>query len=97
MKSVLERDKKRRLLFKKFEIRRLILKSLLVEQNLESHEKNFIRYLLSKIPKDSSLTRIRNRCIVTGRGRGVFSKFRLSRIAFKKYSLMGNIYGVRKH
>jgi succinate dehydrogenase (ubiquinone) iron-sulfur subunit len=97
MKSVLERDKKRRLLFKKFEIRRLILKSLLVEQNLESHEKNFIRYLLSKIPKDSSLTRIRNRCIVTGRGRGVFSKFRLSRIVFKKYSLMGNIYGVRKH
>lgn len=97
MRSVLERDKKRRLIFKKFEIRRLILKSLLVDKNLKSFEKNFVRYMLLKMPKDSSLTRIRNRCIVTGRGRGIFSKFRLSRIAFKKYGLMGNIYGLRKH
>ena len=97
MKSVLERDKKRRLLFKKFEIRRLVLKSLLVDKNLKNCEKNFVRYLLSKIPKDSSIVRVRNRCIITGRGRGVFSKFRLSRIAFKKYSLLGFLHGLRKH
>jgi len=96
MKSVLERDKKRRALFKKFEVRRLILKSLLVNGNFKDYEKNFIRYLLLKMPKDSSLVRIKNRCIITGRSRGIFSKYRLSRIAFKKYSLKGWITGVRK-
>lgn len=96
MKSVLERDKKRRLLFKKYEMRRLILKSLLCNSDLKEYEKNFIQYLLAKIPRDSSLIRVRNRCIMTGRGRGVFTKFRLSRIMFKKYGLMGWIPGLRK-
>jgi ribosomal protein S14 len=98
MKSVLEKDKKRRLLYQQYEMRRIILKSLLVSSHnkLSIFEKNFIEYLLMKLPKDSSLTRIRNRCIITGRGRGVLSKFRLSRIMFKKYGLMGWISGVRK-
>jgi len=96
MKSVLERDKKRRLLFKKYEMRRIVLKSLLCSGELKEHEKNFVQYLLARIPRDSSLVRVRNRCIVTGRGNGVFSKFRLSRIMFKKYGLMGWIPGLRK-
>jgi ribosomal protein S14 len=89
MGSILERDKKRRLLFKKYEIRKLILKSLLYCNKLKEYEKNLIQYLLVKLPKDSSITRSRNRCIITGRGRGVFTKFRLSRIMFKKYGLNG--------
>ncbi len=89
MKSVLERDKKRRNLYKKYEMRRLILKSLLYSDGLKEYEKNFIQYLLKRIPRDSSLVRIRNRCILTGRGRGVLTKFRLSRIMLKHYGLQG--------
>jgi len=96
MKSVLERDKKRRNLYKKYEMRRLILKSLLYSDGLKEYEKNFIQYLLKRIPRDSSLVRIRNRCILTGRGRGVFTKFRLSRIMLKHYGLQGWVPGLRK-
>lgn len=95
-KSLLIRDKKRRELFKKYELRRLILKSLLCNEILNFTEKNCIRYLLNKMPKNSSSVRIRNRCILTGRGRGVIRKYRLSRIMLKKYSLLGYIPGIIK-
>ena len=96
MKSVLERDKKRRELYKKYEMRKFVLKSLLCNENLKSYEKDFVRYLLQKFPRNSSIVRIKNRCILTGRSRGVIRKFRLSRIMLKKYSLMGWIPGMRK-
>lgn len=95
-KSLLIRDKKRRELFKKYEFRRLILKSLLCNELLSFTEKNCIRYLLNKMPKNSSGVRIRNRCILTGRGRGVIRKYRLSRIMLKKYCLLGYVPGIVK-
>ena len=69
---------------------------MLFSGELREHEEACVRYLVSRMPKDSSLVLVRNRCIVTGRGNGVFSKFRLSRIMFKKYGLMGWIPGLRK-
>ena len=95
-KSLLVRDKKRRLLFKKYEIRRIILKSLLRNNLLNFNEKNCINFLLNKYPRNSLRIRIRNRCILTGRGRGVIRKFRLSRIMLKNYSLFGLIPGMVK-
>ncbi len=51
---------------------------------------------LRKLPRDSSLTRLRNRCEVTGRPRGYMRKFNMSRIAFREYAHKGQLPGVKK-
>ncbi|MFJ7974934.1 30S ribosomal protein S14 [Peribacillus sp. JNUCC 23] len=51
---------------------------------------------LSKLPRDSSPTRLKNRCEVTGRPRGFLRKFKMSRIAFRDYAHKGQIPGVKK-
>lgn len=51
---------------------------------------------LRKLPRDSSPTRLKNRCEVTGRPRGYFRKFKMSRIAFRVYAHKGQIPGVKK-
>jgi small subunit ribosomal protein S14 len=51
---------------------------------------------LRKLPRDSSPTRLKNRCDVTGRPRGYLRKFRMSRIAFREYAHKGQIPGVKK-
>mgnify|MGYP003731479955 CR=1 FL=1 len=51
---------------------------------------------LQKLPRNSSPTRLRNRCSVTGRGRGVYKKFGLCRNVFRQMALEGKIPGIRK-
>lgn len=51
---------------------------------------------LRKLPRDSSPTRLMRRCQITGRPRGVFRKYKMSRIAFREYAHKGQIPGVRK-
>lgn len=51
---------------------------------------------LQKLPRDSSPTRLKNRCEVTGRPRGVLRKFKMSRIAFRELAHKGQIPGVKK-
>lgn len=51
---------------------------------------------LRKLPRDSSPTRLKNRCEVTGRPRGYLRKFKMSRIAFREYAHIGQIPGVKK-
>lgn len=51
---------------------------------------------LRKLPRDSSATRLKNRCEVTGRPRGYLRKFKMSRIAFREYAHKGQIPGVKK-
>lgn len=51
---------------------------------------------LQKLPRNSSPTRLRNRCIVTGKGKGVFRKYGLCRNQFRQLALEGKIPGVRK-
>lgn len=51
---------------------------------------------LAKLPRDSSPTRLKNRCEVTGRPRGYLRKFKMSRIAFREYAHKGQIPGVKK-
>ncbi|MGE7764896.1 MULTISPECIES: 30S ribosomal protein S14 [Peribacillus] len=51
---------------------------------------------LGKLPRDSSPTRLKNRCEVTGRPRGYLRKFKMSRIAFREYAHKGQIPGVKK-
>jgi small subunit ribosomal protein S14 len=94
-KSMIEREKKRIKLEKKYAIKRsTLLKQYNTEQNfnlrLELHSK------LQKLPRNSSKTRIRNRCWKTGRPRGVFSDFGLSRHVFREMSHQCLLPGVTK-
>ena len=82
----------------------LLADSLLPESLLEKindttlsfEERQEYRLKLEKLPKNSNRIRIRNRCNVTGRPRGVYRKFGLSRITFRELALKGLIPGVSK-
>jgi len=71
-------------------------KFLLITSLLNNKEKQHIKNKLNKLPRNSSTVRIRNRCIVTSRARGVLKKFKLSRIIFKELALLGHLPGIRK-
>lgn len=96
MKYIIEKDKKRRELFTKYEYKRLVYKSILNWECIDKQIRNFIQIKLSKHPKDSSPVRIRNRCIKTGRARGILSTFRISRIVFRDLGSKGEIPGLTK-
>ena len=94
-KSMIEREKKRMKLTKKYALKRtMLLKKYESEENfnvkLEIHSK------LQKLPRNSSKTRIRNRCWKTGRPRGVFRDFGLSRHVFREMAHQCLLPGVTK-
>ena len=95
-RSVIERNKKRVRLFKKYKSKHDKLLKIANNENMSAEEQFNARLKLSKIPRNASKVRIRNRCIVTGRGRGVLRKFNLSRIAFRELSSIGQIPGITK-
>ena len=96
MKSLIEKDKKRRKLFKKYEKKRRELKAIIYNKDTSSELRSEAQYKLSKLPKDSSKIRIKNRCVLTGRSKGVFRYFKLSRIQLRQLALEGNIPGYTK-
>ena len=78
-----------------FEKRKNLLEKI-NDQTLSLEERQQYRLKLEKLPKNSSRIRVRNRCNVTGRPRGVYRKFGLSRITFRELALKGLIPGVSK-
>lgn len=96
MKNQIYRDKKRRLLMQKYELKRLFYKSLSqnVELPLPIRTKAFFE--LSTLPRNSSLCRIKNRCIKTGRSHAIYKHFKLSRISFREAASQGLLTGVYK-
>ncbi|KAL8541509.1 hypothetical protein ACS0TY_002687 [Phlomoides rotata] len=89
-------DKKRRLLARRYELRRKFYKALLQDPDLPSVMRDKVRNRLSQLPRNSSFTRIRNRCVFTGRPRSVYKKFRMSRIIFRELANQGQLQGVKK-
>ncbi len=94
-KSMIEREKKRIKLMKKYSTKRnILLKQYNIEKNfnrkLELHSK------IQKLPRNSSKTRIRNRCWKTGRPRGVFRDFGVSRHVFREMAHRCLLPGVTK-
>ncbi len=83
-KSWIARNKKRRGLVEKYAAQRRELKE---KQDWAG---------LSRLPRNSSATRIKNRCALTGRARAFYRRFGISRIAFRELALLGQIPGVRK-
>tara|TARA_B100001057_G_C22699471_1_gene891082 strand:+ start:630 stop:935 length:306 start_codon:yes stop_codon:yes gene_type:complete len=94
--SIVERNKKRIKLYEKYKNKREKLLKLANNKKLSVDEQFQARIKLSKIPRNASKVRIRNRCLVTGRGRGVYRKFKLSRIAFRELSSIGQVPGITK-
>jgi small subunit ribosomal protein S14 len=94
--SSVERDRKRRRLAKKFSGRRARLKEIANDRNLPAEERFAARLKLAELPRNSSPTRARNRCELSGRPRGYYRKLRMSRIALRDYASKGLIPGMIK-
>ena len=83
-KSLIARDEKRRRLYEKYKKKREELKA------------NGDYEALQKLPKNSSMVRLKNRCMFTGRSRAYYRKFGVSRLVFREMALRGEIPGVKK-
>jgi len=94
--SVINREEKRRKLVKKFAAKRVELKKAINDLSLSDVDRAAARSSLELLPRDSSECRLRNRCQITGRPRGVFRKFGLCRNKIREYAMKGEIPGVVK-
>ena len=94
--STIERDKKRRQLAKKYKVRRTRLKTIAADRSLPAEERFAARLKLAELPRNSSPSRIHNRCDLTGRPRGYYRKLRISRIALRDLGSQGQIPGMIK-
>jgi ribosomal protein S14 len=96
MKNGIHLDKRKRQLYKKYELKRLICKTFLLNKNLPDELRKKRLQELSNLSRNSSITRIRNHCILTGRTKGILRKFKLSRISFRELASEGSLMGVFK-
>ena len=94
--SAIEKNNRRARLIKKYAARRAKLKAMAEDNLLPAEERFAARLKLAKLPRNSSPVRLRLRCDLTGRPRGVYRKFRLSRIALRDLALSGKIPGMVK-
>jgi small subunit ribosomal protein S14 len=90
------KDQKRKALANKHFKLRKELREAGVNLKLSEEERQAARTKLNKLPKNSAKERCRNRCVLTGRSRGVLRKFGLSRNMFRKMANFGQIPGVTK-
>ena len=94
--SAIQRNLKRIKLSKKFDKKRKKLKAIVRNKTLPLNERFLAQLKLSKLPKNSSKIRIRNRCAITGRPHGVYRKLKISRIALREMASSGKIPGMTK-
>jgi small subunit ribosomal protein S14 len=95
-KSSIEKNNRRRRLAKKFSGRRSRLKAIARDKNRPMEERFAATLKLAELPRNSSATRIRNRCEMTGRSRAFYRKHKLSRIALRDLGSKGMIPGLLK-
>ncbi|MEC7946440.1 MAG: 30S ribosomal protein S14 [Myxococcota bacterium] len=95
-KSMIERAKKKRATVEKYAAQRAALVAVMKDANASGEDKQAASAALAKLPRNSSKTRVRNRCHVTGRPRGFLRAFGVSRIAFRELALAGDIPGIKK-
>jgi small subunit ribosomal protein S14 len=95
-KSSIEKNKRRRKMAAKYAPKRAELKRVANDQSLTMEERFQARLKLAELPRNSAAVRIRNRCEVSGRPRGVYRKLRVSRIALRDLGSNGMIPGLVK-
>ena len=94
--SMVNRDIKRKKLVKKFASKRAELKATITSTSASYEDKMDAVTKLQKLPRDSSASRVRNRCELTGRSRGVYAKFGLGRNKLREATMRGDVPGLRK-
>lgn len=97
MKKQIKKNINQRYSFKKTEKQRLILKAITQNLNLGKNIRWKTQKKFLTIPQISSLTRIKNRCILTGRSKSIYRFFKLSRIQLRKLASEGFLPGVSKY
>ncbi len=95
-KSAVERNRKRERLVKQYAARRDRLRKIAADDSLPMEERFTARLKLAQLPRNSSPVRLRLRCQLTGRPRGNYRKFKLSRIALRELASTGQIPGMVK-
>ena len=94
--SMVNREKRRTKLVAKYVKKRADLKAIIANPEVGFEEKQQAMFALQKLPRDSSPVRQRNRCEITGRPRGFFRKFGLSRNKLREATMRGDVPGLRK-
>ncbi|KIO47961.1 30S ribosomal protein S14 [Nitrosospira sp. NpAV] len=94
--SVINRDLKRRETVKKFAAKRAELFVIINDAKMSEEERHSARIKLQMLPRNASPVRLRNRCALTGRSRGVYSKFGLGRSKLRDIAMNGEIPGMTK-
>ena len=95
-KSAIEKNNKRKKLVERYAAKRAELKAQAMDENLSLEERFKARLKLAKLPRNSSATRLHNRCEITGRPKAYYRKLRMSRIALRDYASNGQIPGMVK-
>lgn len=95
-KSAIEKNKRRSGLAKRFLAKRNRLKAIVSDKSVDAEERFAAQLALAQLPRNSSPVRVRNRCELSGRPRGFYRKFKLSRIALRDLGSAGQIPGLVK-
>lgn len=91
-----EKEKRRTKLIKHYANRRTELRAIIRSQSTTFEEKMIAQQKMQNLPKNSNRCRSRNRCLITGRSRGVYRKFGLGRHKLRELFNLGQIPGLRK-
>ena len=95
-KSMVAREVKRQRLVEKYAAKRKALKATIVDSNASPEEREQAELALQKLPRDSSKSRIHNRCRVSGRPHGFYRKFGLARNKLREAAMRGDVPGLVK-
>ena len=95
-KSAIEKNAKRTNLARRIAGKRSRLRAIAIDRDAPPEERLAAQLKLAELPRNSSETRVRNRCSVTGRPRGYYRKFKISRIALRELASAGEIPGMVK-
>ena len=95
-KSAVEKNKNRKKLVDKYAAKRAALREIIMNREAEPEERFEATLQLAALPRNGAKTRLRNRCGLTGRPRGYYRKFGLSRIAVRELGSVGQIPGLVK-
>ncbi len=92
----IKKDKEQRFIFQNNEVKKLILKSLMLNSIKNFYKKLFFDYKFKKFTYKSSISRYRHSCVFLGNSRSIIQQFKLSRHSCKKYASHGFLVGLRK-
>lgn len=94
--SAIVKNERRKKLAKKYANKRAALKAIVMDRDLPEDQRWLASLQLAKLPRNGAATRVRNRCEITGRPRGVYRKFKMSRIALRELGSAAKIPGITK-